>query len=213
MGYLEHLWLFFIILFGIIAMPGMDMAYILGSALTGGIRMGFIALSGIVAGAAYHVSIGTLGIGVVLQLMPSAFNLMLLAGSLYIAWIGWSIFKHAEPIRLDTESHVQTPWATFRRGILTNMLNPKAYLFTLAVYPQFLRTEYGPLATQALIMWVIIALTQLAVYGSVVLAAHGARSWFAGKPNTGVIIGRTVGITLMLSAVWTAASSWRGLSA
>ena len=213
MGYLEHLWLFFIILFGVIVMPGMDMAYILGSALTGGIRAGFIALSGIVAGAAYHVTIGTLGIGVVMKLMPSAFNLMLLAGSAYIAWIGWSIFRHAEPIRLDAESRVQTPWATFRRGILTNMLNPKAYLFTLAVYPQFLRTQYGPLATQALIMWVIIALTQVAVYGSIVLAAHGVRGWFAGRPDTGVIIGRVVGVTLMLSAAGTAVSSWRSLSA
>src|SRR5215469_13374935 len=192
-------------------MPGMDMAYILGSALTGGIRMGFIAIVGIVGGAAYHVTIGTLGIGIVLRLMPSAFNLMLLAGSVYIAWIGWSILKHAEPIHLDTESRVQTPWATFRRGVLTNMLNPKAYLFTLAVYPQFLRPQYGPLAAQALIMWVIIALTQLAVYGAIVLMAHGVRGWFAGKPETGLIIGRVVGVTLMLSAVWTAVSSWRNL--
>jgi threonine/homoserine/homoserine lactone efflux protein len=210
-GYLEHLWLFFIILFSVIVMPGMDMAYILGSALTGGIRMVFIALAGIVAGAAYHVTIGTLGIGVVLKLMPSVFNLMLLAGSMYIAWIGWSILKHAEPIHMDTTSHVQTPWATFRRGVLTNMLNPKAYLFTLAIYPQFLRAEYGPLATQALVMWVIIALTQLAVYGAIVLAAHGVRGWFASRPDTGVVIGRVVGVTLILSAAWTAFSSWKKL--
>lgn len=211
MGYLEHLWLFFIILFGVIITPGMDMAYILGSTLTGGIRMGFIALFGIIAGAAYHVTIGTLGIGVVLKLMPSVFNLMLLAGSVYIAYIGWSIFKNAEPIRMDAESQVQTPWATFRRGILTNMLNPKAYLFTLAVFPQFFRAEYGPLATQALIMWTIIALTQLGAYGAIVLAAHGVRGWFAGNPNTGVIIGRVVGMTLLLSAVWTAVNSWQKL--
>jgi len=209
--YLEHLWLFFVILFGVIVMPGMDMAYILGSALTGGIRMGFIAVAGIVAGAAYHVTIGTLGIGTVLKLMPSVFNLMLLTGSIYIAWIGWSILKHAEPIHFNTESQVQTPRATFRRGVLTNMLNPKAYLFTLAVFPQFFRPEYGSLATQALIMWMIIAVTQLAVYGSVVLAAQGVRGWFAIKPNTGLIIGRVVGIMLMLSAAWTAVSSWRKL--
>ena len=211
MDYLEHLWLFFVILFGVIVMPGMDMAYILGSALTGGIRMGFIAVAGIVAGAAYHVTIGTLGIGTVLKLMPSVFNLMLLTGSIYIAWIGWSILKHAEPIHFNTESQVQTPRATFRRGVLTNMLNPKAYLFTLAVFPQFFRPEYGSLATQALIMWMIIAVTQLAVYGSVVLAAQGVRGWFAIKPNTGLIIGRVVGIMLMLSAAWTAVSSWRKL--
>jgi threonine/homoserine/homoserine lactone efflux protein len=209
--YLLHLWLFFVIVLGVIIMPGMDMAYILGSTLTGGIRMGFLAVAGIVVGAAYHVTIGTLGIGLVERLLPSAFNPLLLVGSIYIAWIGWSILKHAEPIHLDTESHVQTSWATFRRGVLTNMLNPKAYLFTLAVYPQFLQPQYGPLALQAVIMWVIIAVTQVAAYGSIVVAAHKVRGWFAGKPETGVIIGRVVGVTLMLSAVWTAVSSWRNL--
>ncbi len=211
MGYLEHLWLFFVIVFGVIVMPGMDMAYILGSALTGGIRMGFMALFGIVAGAVYHIVIGTLGIGIVLKLFPSLFNIMLLAGSVYICWIGWSILKHAEPIRMDTESHVQTPWATFRRGVLTNMLNPKAYLFTLAIYPQFFRPEYGPLATQALVMWLIIAATQIGVYGSVVMAAHGVRSWFAKNPQSGIIIGWVVGLTLILSGIWSGFTGWRNL--
>lgn len=209
MSYFEHLWLFFIMVFGVVVLPGMDMAYILGSALTGGIRMGFTAIFGIVAGALYHVTLGTLGIGIALKLFPAVFNLMLLAGSVYIAWIGFSILRNAAPISLDTESRVQTPWTTFRRGILTNMLNPKAYLFTLAVYPQFLRTEYGPLATQAAVMWLIIAATQIGVYGSVVVAAHGVRHWFAGNPGSGVVIGRVVGATLMLSAVWAAYNGWR----
>ncbi len=211
MSYLEHLWLFFVIVFSIVVMPGMDMAYILGSALTGGIRMGFTALAGIVCGAIYHVVIGTLGIGIVLQLLPWAFNVMLLVGSVYILWIGWSIWRHAAPIDLVTPERVQTPWATFRRGMVTNMLNPKAYLFTLAIYPQFLRPQYGPLASQALVMWLIIAATQVGVYGAVVLAAHGVRGWFGRNPDSGILIGRGVGLTLMLSAVWTAYTGWHNL--
>lgn len=211
MSYFVHLWLFFVILFGVIVMPGMDMAYILGSTLTGGIRLGLTALAGIVAGAAYHVTIGTLGIGVVLNLLPSLFNLMLLAGSVYIAWIGFSIFRHAAPIHMHTDTQVQSFGTTFRRGMLTNMLNPKAYLFTLAVYPQFFRPQYGPLATQALVMWVIIALTQLAVYGAIVLVAQGVRGWFTGKPQTGIVVGRMVGAVLMMSAAYTAYGGWHAL--
>jgi len=210
-NYLDHLWLFFVIVFGIVVLPGMDMAYILGSALTGGTRMGFMALFGIVAGAVYHVVIGTLGIGIVIKLFPALFNGLLLAGSLYIAWIGWSIMQSAAAIKLQPETQKRSALVTFRRGIVTNMLNPKAYLFTLAIYPQFFRPEYGPLVPQAFVMWLIIAFTQISVYGSVVLAAHGVRRWFTGNPGTGMIVGRIVGVVLILSAAWTAYTGWRAL--
>ena len=38
MSYTENLWLFFILLFGIIAVPGMDMLFVLANALTGAAR-------------------------------------------------------------------------------------------------------------------------------------------------------------------------------
>ena len=209
MTYFVHLWLFFVLVFSVVVLPGMDMAYIMGSTLTSGLRMGFIAIFGIMAGAVYHVTIGTLGIGVLLKLFPIAFDFMLLAGSLYIAWIGYSILKNAVTFRLDPETRIQTAAQTFRRGILTNVLNPKAYLFTLAVYPQFIRPEYGPLAVQAASMWLVIAATQLTVYGSVVMAAGGMRSWLTGNPDASLMIGRVVGVTLMLSGIYSLFSGWR----
>jgi threonine/homoserine/homoserine lactone efflux protein len=210
-SYFAHLWLFFVLVFSVVVLPGMDMAYIMGSTLTSGLRMGFIAIFGIMAGAVYHVTIGTLGIGVLLKLFPMAFDFMLLAGSLYIAWIGYSILKNTATFRLDPETRIQTAVQTFRRGILTNVLNPKAYLFTLAVYPQFIRPEYGPLAVQAVSMWLIIAATQIAVYGLVVMAAGGMRKWFAANPDAGLIVGRVVGVTLMLSGIYSLFSGWQNL--
>ena len=186
------------------------MAYILGSTLTGGIRMGFMAIFGIMAGAVYHVTIGTLGIGVLLKLFPAAFDLMLLVGSLYIAWIGYSIIRNAAAFQVKPETQIQTLAQTFRRGVLTNVLNPKAYLFTLAVYPQFIRPEYGPLVLQASIMWVIIAVIQISVYGSVVLGANVVRRWLT-SPDSAVIVSRVVGGILIAGAVLTAISGWRDL--
>lgn len=40
-----HLWLFFVFVLGIMLLPGLDMAYILGSALAGGRRAGYSALA------------------------------------------------------------------------------------------------------------------------------------------------------------------------
>ena len=188
----------------------MDMAYILGSTFTGGLRMGFMAIFGIMVGAVYHVTIGTLGIGVLLKLFPAAFDFMLLAGALYIAWIGYSIMRNAAAFQLKPETKIQTTVQTFRRGVLTNVLNPKAYLFTLAVYPQFVQPEYGPLVLQASIMWLIVAVTQISVYGFVVVAAGSVRRWLT-SPDSAVLVSRVVGIILISGAVFTAISGWRNL--
>ncbi|MBB3149620.1 threonine/homoserine/homoserine lactone efflux protein [Phyllobacterium trifolii] len=52
-------------------------------------------------------------------------------------------------------------WQAFRLGAVTCLINPKAYLFMLAVYPQFLRPDFGPLAPQAAVMAAMTAGMQL----------------------------------------------------
>ena len=49
-----HLWVFFVMVFGIIVLPGLDMAYVMASSLVGGRRAGAAALLGIVAGGVVH---------------------------------------------------------------------------------------------------------------------------------------------------------------
>jgi 3-hydroxymyristoyl/3-hydroxydecanoyl-(acyl carrier protein) dehydratase len=74
------LWLFFCFVFGIIIVPGMDMAFVLANALAGGRRLGVYATAGVVAGGVVHVVVGALGVGAVLKLFPALFNLLLFAG-------------------------------------------------------------------------------------------------------------------------------------
>ena len=75
------------------------------------------------------------------------------------------------------EGSPKTLTATFSRAFVTCLLNPKAYVFMLAIFQQFIRKEYGPIATQALALGSIIAVTQAAVYGGIALGAVGIRVW------------------------------------
>jgi threonine/homoserine/homoserine lactone efflux protein len=209
MNHYEHLWLFFVLVFGVVLLPGMDMAYISGSALTGGRKAGLTALAGVVVGGMVHVTMGALGLSVVLKLFPSIFKGMLIVGALYIAWIGLSILRSASAFNLSSSVTTRRPSVIFRQGMLSCLMNPKAYLFMLAVFPQFFRPEYGPLWIQAIVMWVIIAATQIGVYGSIALAAGSIRTWIATSPEAGVIVSRVVGTVLILAAVATGMSGWR----
>jgi threonine/homoserine/homoserine lactone efflux protein len=81
----------------------------------------------------------------------------------------------------------------------------------LAVFPQFLRADYGPLWSQALMLWIIIAVTQTCVYGGIALAAAQARGWLAGRPAAAIVASRVVGVVLVVVAVFTGVEGWRSL--
>lgn len=211
MNYDAHLWLFFVLVFGVVLLPGLDMAYVMGSALVGGTRSGLSAVAGVVAGAICHVTMALLGISVLLKVVPVAFNVVLLAGALYIAWIGVSVLRSNSVFKIDTGNPTRSHWQTFRRGVVSIMLNPKAYLFTLAILPQFIRPQYGALWLQGVVLWIIIALTQTGVYGSVAVAAGSLRQWLAANPQAGIAINRVVGSALILAAAFTGYHGWQTL--
>jgi threonine/homoserine/homoserine lactone efflux protein len=208
MTYAENLWLFFTLLFGIIIVPGMDMVFVMANALTGGRASGLTATAGIMAGGVFHTLYAALGVGFLLHLVPELFNILLLAGAAYIAWIGLSLARSSIAIASVEPGARLSLWTSFRRGALTSILNPKAYLFMLAVYPQFLKPQFGPLWSQALIMAMMIALTQFAVYGSLALAAGRSRDVIVSSPRATAVIGKTAGVVLIAVAALTAWQGW-----
>jgi threonine/homoserine/homoserine lactone efflux protein len=196
-----QLGLFFLLVVGIIALPGLDMAYVLGSALTGGRRNGLAAVGGIMAGGVCHVVMTALGIGALLRLWPGALDAMLWLGAAYVVWIGYAICRSGEAFLPAPAAERRSRWTTFRRGALTCLLNPKAYLFMLAVFPQFMRPEHGALWSQALVLGTVIAATQLAIYGGLACAAGGVRGWLAARPGYARMVGKGVGMLLVAMGV------------
>ena len=212
MSHIASLLLFAALVFGIVVLPGLDMAFVMGSSLVAGRRHGLAAVAGVIAGGICHVVMTTLGISVLLKVIPGAFNALLLGGALYIAWIGVSLLRSDSAFGMQDRARSSgSAWVTFRRGALTCLMNPKAYLFMLAVFPQFLRAEYGPLWTQALALWIIIAVTQACVYGGIALAAAQARGWLVTRPGAAIAASRAVGVVLIIAALFTGVEGWRSL--
>ena len=99
-------------------------------------------------------------------------------------------------------------WVAFRQGTVTCLLNPKAYLFTLAAYPQFLRPQYGPIWSQAVVVGLLTVSTQLAIYGGLALLAGRSRDFLLTSPRTTMLIGRGAGVIFILVAALTAWHGW-----
>ncbi|MGZ3181022.1 MAG: LysE family translocator [Telluria sp.] len=207
MTHATNLWLYFVVVFGIVALPGMDMAYVMGSALLGGRRSGFAAVAGIVTGGVCHMLMGALGVAAVLALWPPLFNVMLVVGAVYIGWMGIGFLRSSdifEPAAGGPATALE-PATTYRRALVTSLMNPKAYLFMLAVFPQFLKPAFGPVWLQAGQLGLITWATQAAVYGALAVLAAQATSWFRANPRAGVGAARAMGLMLLAVAALTLA--------
>ncbi|CCM74819.1 LysE family translocator [Rhizobium mesoamericanum] len=209
MTYSENLWLYFTLLFGIIIVPGMDMLFVLASSLAGGRRTGIAATAGIIAGGAVHSLYGAIGIGVLAVLVPTLFNPLLFAGAAYMAFIGSTLMRSSITLDSVGAGGLRSGWRAFRQGAATCLMNPKAYLFMIAVYPQFVKPIYGPIWAQGLVMGVMTMATQAAVYGTLALTAARSRTMLVSNPTATILVGRIAGALLIAVSILTAWHGWR----
>lgn len=197
MTYTENLWLFLILLTGIIIVPGMDMLFVLANALTGGRRAGLAATSGIMAGGVCHTLFGTVAVATLNRLVPALATAMILAGSAYMIWIGIRLLRSSIIVGEVDSVRAAALAPIFGQGMMTCLLNPKAWLFVLAVYPQFLSPGFGPLWSQAVVMGLMTVLVQLAVYGGLALMATRGREALTSSPALTIWAGRSAGMLLV----------------
>lgn len=147
------------------ATPGVDMAFTLLSTLRGGVRGGLAAAGGVSAGCVVHALAATFGLAALMVASSAAFNVIKWAGAAYLLWLAVGMLRtglRAAPAEAAAAANVDAtprqPWAVFRQGFLTNVLNPKVALFFLALLPQFI-DGHAPNKTLAFLflgLWAIV---------------------------------------------------------
>lgn len=209
MNYLQNLWLFFLLLSGIIIVPGMDMLFVLANSLTGGRNRRLAATGGIMVGGAVHSLNGALGIGLLMHFLPILFNPLLVAGAAYMGFVGITLMRSSIIVGHEGPVGSRSAWQAFRQGLVISLINPKAYLFIFAVCPQFLKPDYGPIWMQAVIMGLLTIAMQFAVYGSLAVTADRSRDLLVANPMATAFTGRFAGFLLFAVSVFTVWEGWK----
>lgn len=125
------------------ATPGVDFLLTVSRTLQGGARAGVAAVAGINTGCVVHALAAAFGLAAVLAVHPGAFQFIQWAGAAFLVWLGIGLLHQGwrsgpMPAAADPPTvPARGPWADFRVGLLTNVLNPKVALFFLAFLPQF----------------------------------------------------------------------------
>lgn len=114
--------------------PGPDFAIVTRYALTGSRKAALLASLGISAALLVHVTYCVLGIGILLVESPLAFRVIQIIGSCYLGYLGIRLLF---PSKAASSSKPFKMHQAFVSGFLTNVLNPKAALFILSIFTQF----------------------------------------------------------------------------
>jgi len=118
--------------------PGLDFAMVLRQSIAHGRAAALATSAGIASSILVHGTYTILGIGFVISQSILLFNLLKFAGALYLLWIGIDAFRAPPPAAptLSDENATRTISLrqAFVQGFLTNLLNPKAVVFFLALF-------------------------------------------------------------------------------
>lgn len=158
--------------------PGPDVLYIVSHGLRSGARAGMVAALGIISGCFVHVFAAAAGLSALLATSATAFTVLKWIGAAYLLWMGVKLLlSRGGRLSLDEGSPPETDlWAVWRRGFLTNVLNPKVALFFLAFVPQFIRPDAAHPALSFLLLGVLFNLNSLPInLGYAWLAAWAVR--------------------------------------
>ena len=160
--------------------PGPDMLLIASRSVSQGRAAGFASLAGIQAGTYCHALAAALGLSQLFLIVPVAYDIVRWAGAAYLLYLAWQTVRSQGTLLAPDAAVARQPVGRiFRQGLITNLLNPKMALFVLALFPQFIQPEAGPVAVQILVLATVLNLIGLGVNGAVILMASRLGSGLA----------------------------------
>ncbi|MCQ8891157.1 LysE family translocator [Pseudoalteromonas carrageenovora] len=204
MNYLDEFLLIAIAHFFAVASPGPDFAVVLKQSVQQGRRNALWTSAGVGVAILLHVGYCVLGVALILTQSPNLFIALKYLAGAYLAYLGVQALRAAKPPENTSDAIEnkivleESVWLAFRRGFLTNALNPKATLFFMSLFtlvisvttPTSVQIAYG--VYMALATWVWFSMLSL------VLSKPGVRGFFQ---KSGYWFDRGIGVILIALAI------------
>ncbi len=163
--------------------PGPDMLYVIANSVGQGRRAGVVSALGIGAGSVVHTGAAALGLSALLMSSAVAFDAVRLAGAAYLLYLGLRALTGKAASLHAGQVQQGGLLRTFRRGMITNVLNPKVALFFLAFLPQFVDPSKGSVVWQFVLLGTLFNTSGTTVNTLVALAAGSLGNWLGRKPG------------------------------
>lgn len=158
--------------------PGPNMAYLALVSAVEGRREGLATTLGIALGLAIVGLAAALGLAALLSASPMAFAVLRWGGAVYLLWLAFEAWTGASEVSPSRANHRKNAAQHFRRGLIVNLLNPKAALFFVAILPGF-TDPARPLVLQTVILSLLYVALATAIHLAIVGLAGTAQRWLS----------------------------------
>ena len=191
----------------VVLIPGTGVVFTVSTGLVHGTRASVFASLGCTAGIVPHLLAAVLGLAAVLHASALAFQVLKLAGVLYLFYLAYATWRDKAAFAVDASAaRPASARGLVVKAVLLNILNPKLSIFFLAFLPQFVSPDApSPLRQMLLLSAVFMAMTfaVFVVYG---LLANVFRKAVIESPHVQAWLRRTfagafagLGVNLALS--------------
>ncbi|MGW0284738.1 leucine efflux protein LeuE [Streptomyces sp. NPDC003236] len=135
----------------IVLLPGPNSLYVLSVAARRGVRSGYTAAAGVWCGDTVLMTLSAAGVASLLQANAVLFGIVKYAGAGYLTWLAigmmraaWQMWRtRREKTVEETADIVAAEERPFRRALVVSLFNPKAILFFVAFFVQFVDPGYA----------------------------------------------------------------------
>ncbi|MGW7821243.1 leucine efflux protein LeuE [Streptomyces puniciscabiei] len=153
----------------IVLLPGPNSLYVLSVAARRGVRAGYTAAAGVWCGDTVLMTLSAAGVASLLKANPVLFGIVKYAGAGYLTWLAigmlraaWQMWRTRKEKAVEEDAPSTAGYERpFRRALVVSLFNPKAILFFVAFFVQFVDPDY---AYPALSFVVLGAFAQLASF-------------------------------------------------
>ena len=183
---MDGLWLFFMALAVVYLLPGPDMILLLQTGARQGKSAALATAIGLGIARGCHVALAALGLAVLFKTAPWTFDVVRLAGAAYLLWMGIQCLRTTLLPNLDSSvtAPAKTRWReAIQRGLLTNLLNPKALLFCSVLLPQFIDPHAGSVLAQFAVLGVMLVSVGLLFDSAYALVGAAMGRWLQRSPS------------------------------
>ena len=176
------------------------MAYLAVLSASLGRRAGFAATAGVALGLLVVGLGAALGLAAVIANSRWLYEMLRWGGTLYLLWLAWEGWRGEAETSPGTAAVAIEDAKFFLRGLVTNLLNPKAGVFYVAILPTFV-DDARPLLGQTVTLSVVYVAVATLVHGTIVLLADAARPWLEDERRS-TMVRRALSVLLVGIALW-----------
>ncbi len=194
--------------------PGPNMGYLAILSATQGRQPGFAATFGIALGLLIVGLLSALGLAAVISNSVVLYEGLRWLGVGYMLWLayeGWRGAEETSPSDAGDDTNAVSNAVYFQRGLITNLLNPKAAVFYISVLPTFVDPT-GRVLSQTIMLSVVYVAIATTIHVAIVSLAGAARP-FLEDPNRSRFVRQALSLALAGIAIWLAYTTARGGSA